>query len=260
MDFGLNGKVAVVTGGGQGIGRAICHELSREGAVTVIADLDTAAAEKVNADIEGTGGISSNYYMDVTSWKSVDEAIKNVVREFGKIDILVNSAGIISVSDVLHLSEREWNRVFEVNAKGVFLCCKATLNYMIERYYGKIVNIASQAGKTGFAYEAHYSASKAAVIAFTQALAKEVAKYKINVNSVCPGSIITELNINMTEKMAALYGITVKEKNAQTILSTPLGRKGLPEDVANVVVYLASDKTGFMTGQAINITGGREFH
>jgi len=186
--------------------------------------------------------------------------VNYTISEFGGIDILVNSAGIISIKDVINLTEKDWDLIFEVNTKGVFLCCKTVLKHMIGKKYGKIINIASQAGKTGFPHEAHYSASKGAVIVFTQALAREVAIHKINVNSICPGSIESEMNKIVVEGTSKICGISSEEKRKQTIMSTPLGRKGTPKDIANTVVFLASDRTNFMSGQAINITGGRELH
>ncbi|MGD8401681.1 MAG: SDR family NAD(P)-dependent oxidoreductase [Bacillota bacterium] len=260
MDLGLNDKTAIITGGGRGIGRAICLELAKEKVRIVIGDYDYQSARSVCEEVLASGGEAKPFKLDVRDLGSVTEMIDFAIKEFGVIDILVNSAGIISISDVKDLSETQWDAIFAVNAKGVFLCCKAVLNHMMKRMAGKIINISSQAGKTGFPHEAHYSATKGAVIVFTQALAREVAQYKINVNAVCPGSINTELNKTVTEGTAQILGITPQEKIKQTVAATPLGRKGTPEDIASLVVFLASDRAGFMTGQAVNITGGREFH
>lgn len=260
MDMGLKGKVAIVTGGGKGIGQAVCLSLAREGAKVVVADIDYTAAQNVCQKIKSLDGQASPFRVDVTSVSSVRELVKATCREFTEVDILINSAGIINIAEVIDLRESDWDRVMEVNAKGVFLTCQAVLKCMIRQKAGKILNIASQAGKTGFPYEAHYSASKGAVIVFTQALAREVAKYGINVNAVCPGSIETEMNITVTEETAKILGITCKEKRAQTISATPVSRKGTPEDVAGLITFLVSEKADFMTGQAVNITGGREFH
>lgn len=260
MDLGLSGKTAIVTGGGDGIGKAICVELAKEGVKVLVADLNDKAASNVALDIEKMGGEAAFSFIDVTSIESIEKAVQTSLDKFKKIDILVNSAGIISITDVVRLSEEDWDRIMNVNAKGVFLCCKVVLPYMILQKYGKIVNISSQAGKTGFPYEAHYSASKAAVIAFTQALSREVAQYGVNVNSVCPGSIVTDLNKMVNDETAKLLGISSEEKYKRTIAQTPLGRKGVPEDVSSLVTFLVSDRSNFMTGQAINITGGREFH
>lgn len=260
MDLWLNDRNALITGGGKGIGRAICLELAKEKVRVAVADYDLKAAQAVCDEIVAIGGEAKPVWLDVRDSNSITVAIEGVIREFGGIDILVNSAGIITIADVKDLSEEQWDAIFSINAKGVFLCCKAVLNHMIDRMYGKIINIASQAGKTGFPHEAHYSATKGAVIVFTQALAKEVAQYKINVNAVCPGSIETDLNKIVTERTAEILGITAQEKKEKTIEATPLGRKGMPGDVANVVTFLVSDRADFMTGQAINVTGGREFH
>ncbi len=260
MDLGLSGKIAIVTGGGNGIGKAICIGLAKENVKVFVADLNDKAASNVALEIEKMGGQASSSFIDVTNTESIEKVVRISLNKFKRIDILVNSAGIITIADVVRLSEKDWDLVINVNAKGVFLCCKIILPHMISQKYGKIVNISSQAGKTGFPYEAHYSASKAAVIAFTQALAREIAQYGINVNSVCPGSIATDLNRIVNDETAKLLGILPEEKYQKTINQTPLGRKGTPEDVANLVTFLVSDKLNFMTGQSINITGGRELH
>jgi len=260
MDLGLKDKVAIVTGGGKGIGRATCLELAKENAKIVVADIDSDAAHSVCKEIEALNGQAKPYIVNITDKSSVEGMIDFACTEFSGVDILINSAGIISIADVIDLEEGAWDRIMQINAKGVFLACQAVLKHMIDKGYGKILNIASQAGKTGFPHEAHYSASKGAVIAFTQALAREVAPHNINVNAVCPGSIETEMNKIVTEGTAKILGITVEEKRERTISATPLSRKGMPEDVANLIVFLVSERTDFMTGQAVNITGGRELH
>lgn len=260
MELGLKGKVAVVTGAGRGIGRAVCLDLAREGAKVVAADMDIEAAESVSREVKALHAEARAVRVDVTDIDSVKEMISVTCREFYRVDILVNSAGIISISKVADLRESAWDKIMEVNAKGVFLVCQAVLGQMISQGSGRILNIASQAGKTGFPYEAHYSASKGAVIAFTQALAREVAQHGIHVNAVCPGSIETEMNVTVTEGTAEILGISSEEKRARTISATPLARKGTPSDVAGLITFLVSEKADFMTGQAVNITGGREFH
>jgi len=260
MDMELKDKVAIVIGGGKGIGRAVCLSLAKEEVKVIVADLDSDAADGVCREIQALHGQGRPYTVDITSSSSVQGMVDFSCLEFSGVDILINSAGIISIADVIDLPESAWDRVMEVNVKGVFLACQAVLKHMVSKESGKILNIASQAGKTGFPFEAHYSASKGAVITFTQALAREVAKYGINVNAVCPGSIETEMNIIVTEGIAKILGITSAEKRAQTISATPLARKGTPEDVAGLITFLVSERACFMTGQAINITGGREFH
>lgn len=260
MDLGLKDKVAIVTGGGKGIGRATCLELAKENVKVIVADIDSNAANNVCKEIEALNGEARSYVVDVRSNSSVKGLIDFACAEFYGVDILINSAGIISIADVIDLEENAWDSVFEINAKGVFLTCKAVLEHMMGKKYGKIVNVSSQAGKTGFPHEAHYSASKGAVITFTQALSREVAKYNINVNAVCPGSIETDMNKKVTEGIAKILDISVDEKRKQTISITPLLRKGTPEDVASLITFLASDRADFMTGQSINITGGRELH
>lgn len=260
MDLGLKDKVAIVTGGAKGIGRATCLELAKENVKVIVADIDSDSGHSVCQEIEALKGQSRLYTVDIRSSSSVQGMVDFACSEFSGVDILINSAGIINIADVIDLEENAWDRVLEINAKGVFLACKAVLGQMISKGYGKIVNISSQAGKTGFPHEAHYSASKGAVIAFTQALSREVAKYNINVNAVCPGSIETDMNKIVTEGTAKILGISADEKIRHTISTTPLSRKGTPEDVADLITFLVSERAGFMTGQSINITGGRELH
>ncbi len=260
MDLFLKGKNAIVTGGGNGIGREICLELVKEGVNVIVADINKESISKVNKKIEQLGGNSKGFCLDVTNSKSVADMVKYSIEQFGDIDILINCAGTISIKDIKDLPEEEWDKIFNINTKGVFLCCKEVLPNMIKAQKGNIINIASQAGKTAFPHEVHYSASKGAVIVFTQGLAREVAKYNINVNSVCPGSIDTDLNKVVTNHTANLLGISAEEKRKRTIDVTPLGRKGTTKDIANVVVFLVSERASFMTGQSVNVTGGRELH
>lgn len=244
----LSGKVAIVTGSSRGIGRAIALSLARDGAdVVVNARVNLNRAEEVAREIESMGRKALVILADVSKKDDVENMVKQTLDEFGKIDILVNNAGIVgSTVPIQELSEEDWNRIISVDLKGTFLCCKAVIPHMISRRSGKIVNLSSIAGKEGNANMTAYCAAKAGIIGFTKALAEEVAKYGIRVNCVCPALIETELVERMDKKQAEY----LKSK-------IPLGRLGKPEEVAELVKFLVSDASDFITGQAFNITGGR---
>jgi meso-butanediol dehydrogenase / (S,S)-butanediol dehydrogenase / diacetyl reductase len=247
----LGGRVALVTGGASGIGRGIVEALAREGADVVIADLDGDHAEAVASEVGGRGA-----QVDVTDERSV----ARLVEEAGVIDILVNNAGVSKSVPFVDLDEREWDRVFDVNVKGVFLACRAVVPQMVERRAGKIVNVASMVGKEAIPLFVHYSASKFAVIGLTQGLAKELAEHDINVNAVCPGVVRTPLWEPLLDQLSATKGITREAAFGEFIEGIPLARPQTPEDIGAVVAFLASDKARNMTGQGINVTGGMQLH
>jgi meso-butanediol dehydrogenase/(S,S)-butanediol dehydrogenase/diacetyl reductase len=270
----LDGKVAIVTGAGRGIGRAIALELAKEGANIVVVDTDRLeskynqygtteingykAAVKVAEEIRAIGRRAMAIESDVTKWDQVKAMVKKALDEFGKIDILVNNAGVITVASVMDLTEEEWDFIMAVNAKGVFLCSKAVIPYMIKRKGGKIINVASIAGKRGYTTLAHYCASKFAVIGFTQALALELAQYNVTVNAICPGIVYTQMWRLLSEKWKKpgktaeeSYPIIVKEM-------IPLGRDQTPEDIGKLAVFFATMDN--VTGQAVNVCGGAEVH
>ena len=255
----LYGKVALVTGAGAGIGRAIALALAREGASVVASDVNEETARETAGIIEGAGGSSLSFGVDVRSSAEIDGAIQEALERFGRIDILVNNAGVSTMSRVVDMTEEEWDYNMDVNAKGVFLCSRAVAKEMIKQGGGgKIVNVASMAGKRGAPLLAHYCASKFAVIGFTQSLALELAPYSINVNAVCPGYVETGMQRRELRWQAELEGASPEGIRAGYIASTPLGRLEQPEDVAKVVVFLCTSEADFMTGQAINVTGGIE--
>jgi 3-oxoacyl-[acyl-carrier protein] reductase len=248
----LKGKAGVVTGGGAGIGRGIVLALAREGADVGVLDINGEAASKTAKDAEALDVRALSLEADVASQKSVENAIKKVLGVFGKIDILVNNAGISPKRQglkvpVVEMDPAEWERVIAVNLGGVFLCSRAVLPGMIERKYGKIINMSSVSAKTGgFAGGAHYASSKAGILALTKAIALEVARYGINVNAVMPSRIKTEMGFSIPESK-------LKERLAQI----PLGRLGTPEDVAEAILFLACDQTsGWITGATLNVSGG----
>jgi len=251
--YGLDGKVALITGAGSGIGRAIALRLADEGCAIAAVDVDAAGAEETVAMIgDRSGRRAAATVADVSDFAAVERAAAGAVQALGGIDILVNNAGVIRLASLIETSEEDWRKTFGVNVDGVFHGCKTVGPHMLARGGGAIVNMASWTGKIGNAGFASYSASKAAVIALTQAFAKEVAP-TVRVNAVCPG-IITETTMRReAEAVSRDLGMPSAEERTATI---PLGRLGHPDDVAAVVAYLVSDQSAYMTGQAINVTGG----
>jgi NAD(P)-dependent dehydrogenase (short-subunit alcohol dehydrogenase family) len=259
----LSGLRGFITGAGAGIGQAIALELVREGADLYITDINQETAERT-ADVarasRGTGEPAARLYvgqLDVRDATSVALRVADAVECLGGMDIAVNNAGISSMAPVVDLTEADWDSNMDVNAKGVFLCAQAEVRVLLRQHTGgAIVNIASMAGKKAAPFLAHYSASKFAVIGFTQGLALEVASAGIRVNAVCPGYVRTSMQDREVVWEASLRDMTPDEVREEYRRAIPLGRLEEPEDVARVVAFLLSDRAGYMTGQAINITGG----
>lgn len=253
----LRGKVAIVTGAGRGIGRGIALRLAQDGADVVVNDIQSDLANQVCEEIEVLGRKSRSIVADVSSGKEVYAMVEQVVGEFGKVDIMVANAGIAQVKQAIELTEEDWDKVFAVNAKGVFLSAQAAARQMIKQKGGKIINCASIAGHSGFALLSHYSATKFAVVGFTQALAKELGQHGITVNAYCPGIVGTDMWDLIDEKMGEYLGLPKGETlKKYSELITLGGRVETPEDVACLVSYLASSDADYMTGQSINICGG----
>jgi NAD(P)-dependent dehydrogenase (short-subunit alcohol dehydrogenase family) len=259
MNMRLENKTAVVTGAGQGIGKGIALALAREGANVVISDINIKEATKVVREIEELGRKSLAVKTDVTSKKEVDDLIKKTMEKFGSLDIMVSNAGVSSMEYVIDMPEEKWDFNMDVNLKGTFLVTQAAAQQMIKQQNGKIICTASMAGKGGVATQAHYNASKHGVIAYVKSLAQELAPCGITVNSICPGSIKTSMQDREVQWGAEIRGAgaTPEDLREEMANFTPLGRIGLPEDIAKVVVFFASDESAFMTGQAINVTGGQ---
>jgi len=255
----LENKVAVVTGAGRGIGKAIALSFAKEGANVVIADINIQEAEQVSKEIEKLGRGSLAVKTDVTIKKEVDDLIKKTIEKFSFLDIMVSNAGVSSMEYVIDMPEEKWDFNMDINLKGTFLVTQAAAKQMIKQQKGKIICTASMAGKGGVATQAHYNASKHGVVAYVKSLAQELAPLGINVNSICPGSIKTSMQDREVQWSAQIRGAgaTAEDIREEMANFTPLGRIGLPEDIAKVVVFLASDDAAFMTGQAINITGGQ---
>lgn len=249
-------KVVLITGAACGIGKAIALKFAEEGANVVITDINEEKLKEVMKEIEPKTSVLM-YTMDVTKSDQIKKVVESVVTKFKRIDVLVNNAGVSTMNWFWKLTEEEWDFNMNVNAKGVWLVSKYVAPYMMKRKNGKIVNIASMAAKIGAPLLAHYSASKFAVLGLTQAMAKELAPYKINVNAVCPGFVKTSMQDREIEWEAKLRNVDDPEKiREEYIKQTPLGRLCYPEDVAKVVLFLASEDSDFLTGQAINVTGG----
>ena len=250
----LAGRRALVTGAGNGIGRAIAHALARDGARVAATDLDAAAARAVAAEL---GGGATWAKLDVTDEAETAAVFAALARELGGLDTVVANAGISTMRRVVDLGIEEWDRNMAVNAKGVFLTDReAVRHFLASGTRGAIVNTASLAAKQGAPLLAHYCASKFAVLGFTQALAREVAGHGIRVNCVCPGFVRTAMQERELVWEASLRGTTVEQVRDEYVALTPLGRLEEPEDVADVVCFLASDRARFLTGEAINVTGG----
>ncbi|MSP83539.1 MAG: SDR family oxidoreductase [Alphaproteobacteria bacterium] len=252
--FSLTGRRALVTGAGTGIGAAIATALAREGARVAVTDLDGKAAERVAARI---GGEAIAFALDVTDAAMTDTVMDAAIAALDGLEIVCANAGVSTMNRMVDLTEKEWDYNMAVNAKGVFLTNRAAVRrFMAAGTKGAIVNTASMAGKMGAPFFAHYVASKFAVVGFTQTVAKEVASHGIRVNAVCPGFVITSMQERELVWEGRLRGMTPEAVRAEMISLTPLGRIESPEDVADVVAFLAGDGARFMTGQSINVTGG----
>ena len=249
----LDGRVAIVTGGAAGIGAAIARLYCLEGAYAVIADIDGAAAER-SADAIGAEAVAMQ--LDVTNEADVQRVVAATRGRFGRIDILVNNAGIMRKAYVKDMSEATWRAVLDVNLTATFLCSKSVLPVMIEAKRGRIINIASIAGKVGEPTASAYSAAKFGVIGFTRSLALEVARDNILVNAICPGPIPTTLGEQGWRDGAAVEGVGLDKVMARVGNRSPLGRLGTVDQVAKMALFIASDDCDFTTGAAFNVDGG----
>ena len=241
----LTGKVALVTGGGRGIGRAIVLELAGQGADVVVSDIDPVIAEQTAAEVRNLGVRSLALKADVSKADDVEAMVRKSIEAMGKIDILVNNAGITRDTLLMRMEEKDWDLVLAINLKGAFLCTKAVSRPMMKQRSGKIVNIASVVGLTGNAGQSNYAASKAGLIGFTKSVAKELASRNIQANAVAPGFIETEMTAHLPQEARDAF-----------LVQIPAKRPGTAQDVARVVAFLSSPASDYVTGQVIPVDGG----
>lgn len=243
--FKLKGKKVIVTGAGSGIGKAIAKRFAEEDSLIAVCDINLETINLVAKEIEIIGAKAIPYKVDVSSFEEVTATVNKIVEALGGIEILVNNAGITKDTLLLRMSEQDFDKVIAVNLKGTFNFTKACAKYMIKQEWGRIINIASIIGEMGNAGQANYAAAKAGIIGFTKSIAKELAPRNITVNAIAPGFIKTPMTEILPEN--------IKENYRKMI---PLGREGLPEDVANLCLFLASDQASYITGQVIRVDGG----
>ena len=258
----LKDRVALITGGGSGIGQGIALRFAREGAKLAVVDISPANLKATESLLQEAGADSLCLLGDVSDTSSVEGFFAETEHRFGRLDILVNNAGISNPPlHLVNMPDDGFDRTIAVNLRGVFLCARAAARWMARQGQGgRIINMSSQAGKTGFVFLGPYCATKAAVILLTQVLAKELAMHKITVNAVCPGTIDTPLLRGALQPIMDGMGLALEDVAQRFLPPIPLSRLGYPADVAKLVTFLASDEGDYMTGQAINITGGQEMH
>lgn len=258
----LKDRVAIITGGGSGIGQGVAGRFAKEGAKLMLVDLNPAGLEDTAAQVKEAGAEVETFEADVSVTEQVEAFFAKTVERFERLDICVNNAGIGNPPGPLaQMTDEGFDRTVAVNLRGVFLCMRAAGRQMLQQGDGgRIISVASQAGKTGFAFLSPYCATKAGVILMSKAMAKEVGASKITVNVVCPGTIDTPLLRGTLDPILEAQGVTLEEWALKNGPPIALNRIGYPRDVANVITFLASDDADYMTGQAINISGGQEMH
>lgn len=259
MTQNLEGQVAIVTGGAQGLGEALCRRLDQEGLKVAVADINLERAQKVAETLKDAIAVGVN----VCDEAQVDEMVDKTVKHFGKLDLMVSNAAILIAKPVVEFPYNEWQRMMDVNLNGYFLCARAAARAMIPNRRGNIIQINSKSGKKGSYKNSAYAAAKFAGIGLTQSLALELAEYGIRVNAICPGNLLNSPLWNdgpnaLFKQYARNQGITEEQVRQKYLDQVPLRRSCEYEDIANVLVFLASDAASYMTGQAINVTGGQE--
>ena len=241
----LQGRIALVTGASQGIGRACALELARAGATLAVTDINEVKLADVAAEIQVAGGQAATFRLDVSSQESIEAGAKAVLERFGKVEILVNNAGITRDGLILRMKRADWDLVLDINLTGAFLLTQALLSPMLKNRWGRIVNMASVVGRAGQAGQVNYAASKAGLIGLTRSLAREVASRGITVNAVAAGFIETPMTAVLSE-----------QQSAAMLAQIPLGRRGTAEDIAQAVKFLASDAASYITGHVLDVNGG----
>jgi acetoin reductase-like protein len=253
----LKDKIAIVTGAGRGIGRGIALRYAQEGAHLALIDLERAEVEAVADEVRRLDRRAWTHRADLAQVDQAQELVRRAAAEFGRVDVLVNNAGRAGPKPMLELTPEDWDRMFDVNARGLFFCLQEAARQMIRQGRGgKIVNIASTAGKGGSNHHTHYAASKACVISVTRSAALTLAPHKINVNAICPGIIDTPMWEQIDQTRTSWAGEPPGTEFRRAVAAVPWGRAGTPADVAAVAAFLASDDAEYLTGQTVNVTGG----
>jgi sorbitol-6-phosphate 2-dehydrogenase len=256
----LSGKIAVITGGGSGIGAAICRAFAEEGAAVAITDIRLQAAQEIAAEITRCNGRVGTWAFDVSDRSAVEQAADQIEKQLGPIDVWVNNAGISRIVPFLECSEELWEQTLRINLKGAFIGCQAAIRRMLPRRQGVVLNMSSQSGKVGNSQYTAYCASKFGIIGLTQSLAVEFAGAGIRVNALCPGIVMTPLWDQMLGDYARKRNLKPEDVRPYLEKRIPLGRLCTPEDVARTAVFLASDESDYLTGQALNVSGGMVMH
>ncbi len=259
----LQGKAAIVTGAAQGLGEALAHRLGKEGAHVLVADIADEKAQAVAQAIAASHGVKATWaHADVTDLAQCEAMVDRAVAEFGRLDIMISNAGILIAGAITEIAPERGRKVSEVNLVGYFNVARAAARVMKAQKSGTIIQINSKSGKRGSSKNSAYAASKFGGIGLTQSLALELAEYNVRVNAICPGNLLdSPLWVDsLYDQYAKRWGISKEEVRARYLAQVPLGRGCVYEDVANVMVFLASDESSYMTGQAINVTGGQEMH
>lgn len=255
----LEGQVAIITGGAQGLGEALAQRLDEEGCRVIVADINIEAATKVASGLKNAVAVK----VDVSNEEQVEAMVNTAIEKYGKLDLMISNAAILIAKPVTEFPATQWQKMIDINLVGYFLCAKAAAKVMIPNKRGNIIQINSKTGKKGSAKNSAYAAAKFGGIGLTQSLALELAEYGIRVNAICPGNLLNSTLWNegpnsLFKQYAANQGITEEQVKQKYLNQVPIGRSCEVEDIANAMVFLASDQASYMTGQAINVTGGQE--